>query len=191
MAIPLLRFFFRTAKKGTKPPFTVLCPRWVTWEIPSALGGCTFGGRALPPGLFGASSETGPFAWELLRSPSASPERSLPKQNYFFISKIENYRKSFIHADLPLFCTFPKFFPKSKIGRQILPQIFSNFPKWIFPISPHFGCKIFDSQQGMCRKSWCWHQKRASSQGSSWGNIFCCNVSPQGEFRQLYKFNAL
>lgn len=27
MAIPLLRFFFRTAKKGTKPPFTVLCPR--------------------------------------------------------------------------------------------------------------------------------------------------------------------
>ena len=24
------------------------------------------------------SSETGPFAWELLRSPSASPERSLP-----------------------------------------------------------------------------------------------------------------
>ena len=24
---PLLRFFFRTAKKGTKPPFTVLCPR--------------------------------------------------------------------------------------------------------------------------------------------------------------------
>ena len=66
------------------------------------------------------------FAWELLRSPSASPERSLPKQNYFFISKIENYRKSFIHADLPLFCTFPKFFPKSKIGRQILPQIFQN-----------------------------------------------------------------
>ena len=112
-------------------------------------------------------------------------------QNYFFISKIENYRKSFIHADLPLFCTFPKFFPKSKIGRQILPQIFSNFPKWIFPISPHFGCKIFDSQQGMCRKIWCWYQKRASSQGSSWGNIFCCNVSPQGEFRQLYKFNAL
>ena len=90
------------------------------------MGGCTFGGRALPPGLFGVSSETGPFAWELLRSPSASPERSLPKQNYFFISKIENYRKSFIHADLPLFCTFPKFFPKSKIGRQILPQIFQN-----------------------------------------------------------------
>ena len=112
-------------------------------------------------------------------------------KNYFFISKIANHRKSFIHAALPLFCTFPKFFPKSKIDRQILPQIFSNFPKWIFPISPHFGCKIFDSQQGMCRKSWCWHQKRASSQGSSWGNIFCCNVSPQGEFRQLYKFNAL
>ena len=96
------------------------------FRSPSALGGCTFGGRALPPGLFGASSETGPFAWELLRSPSASPERSLQKQNYFFISKIENYRKSFIHADLPLFCTFPKFFPKSKIGRQILPQIFQN-----------------------------------------------------------------
>lgn len=53
----------------------------------------------------------------------------MAEQNYFFISKIENYRKSFIHADLPLFCTFPKFFPKSKIDRQILPQIFSNFPK--------------------------------------------------------------
>ena len=51
------------------------------------MGGCTFGGRALPPGLFGASSETGPFAWELLRSPSASPERSLPKQNYFLFPK--------------------------------------------------------------------------------------------------------
>ena len=88
--------------------------------------GKSIGGRALPPGLFGASSETGPFAWELLRSPSASPERSLPKQNYFFISKIENYRKSFIHADLPLFCTFPKFFPKSKIGRQILPLLESD-----------------------------------------------------------------
>ena len=50
-------------------------------------------------------------------------------QNYFFISKIEKRRKSFIHAALPLFCTFPKFFPKSKIDRQILPQIFSNFPK--------------------------------------------------------------
>ena len=57
------------------------------------------------------------------------PDPDGAAQNYFFISKIEILRKSFIHAALPLFCTFPKFFPKSKIDRQILPQIFSNFPK--------------------------------------------------------------
>ena len=47
MAIPLLRFFFRTAKKGTKPPFTVLCPVELPerfpplWEVaPSVVGRC-------------------------------------------------------------------------------------------------------------------------------------------------------
>ena len=47
MAIPLLRFFFGTAKKGTKPPFTVLCPVELPerfpplWEVaPSVVGRC-------------------------------------------------------------------------------------------------------------------------------------------------------
>ena len=64
--------------------------------------------------------------WDLLVPPEGKAETV---QNYFFIFKIEKRRKSFIHAALTLFCTFPKFFPKSKIDRQILPQIFSNFPK--------------------------------------------------------------
>ena len=111
------------------------------------MGGCTFGGRALPPGLFGASSETGPFAWELLRSPSASPERSLPKQNYFFISKIENYRKSFIHADLPLFCTFPKFFPKSKQAVKSYLKFSPIFQNEFFQYRPILAVKFLTASR--------------------------------------------
>ena len=88
------------------------------WEVaPSVVGRCrpAFSEHRLKPVLL-----PGSFCVPLRHRLSDL------SQNYFFISKIENYRKSFIHADLPLFCTFPKFFPKSKIGRQILPQIFQN-----------------------------------------------------------------
>lgn len=69
------------------------------------------------------------IAMKILRALFTLTKTHNKLKNHFFISKIEILRKPFIYVALPLFCTFPKFFPKSKIDRQILPQIFSNFPK--------------------------------------------------------------
>lgn len=84
-----------------------------------------------------------------------------------------------------------RFHKKTEAVFSIISKIQLPFVNFLL-CSFHFKVKFLGQPaEYMSRKSALLHQKKSLPHGSSYGNIFYCNASPQGEFWQLYNFNAL